>query len=345
MLTLTDCRDTNFNAQQSKNVMVQALRRQMKWLTFGSEGLPLQKFNPLRPLVHAYNTSLMDTYLSSKLDSRFAIYQDKDKAKNVKRSKCVIDLALTAYLEGRGEEHMTQGMDGAFKALAMTQIKLFLFSGHDTTSSSICYILYLLSIHPTVLERIRTEHDQVFGSDLNQAPTAITENPYRLNQLPYTVAVIKESTRLFPAASSTRAGEPGFYITDAKGRQYPTNGHLVYLISQAIHRDPAYWPHPDKFLPERWLTSPGDPLYPIKGAWRPFEHGPRSCIGLELAMIEMKIVMVLTLREFDIRAMYEDLDKQTPRKGPRTVDGERAYQIGLGQPSGDLPCRVSEAVR
>ena len=340
-----DCRDTNFNAQQSKNVMVQALRRQMKWLTFGNEGLPLQKLNPFRPLVHAYNAYLMDTYLSSKLDTRFATHRDQDKAENLKRSKCVIDLALTAYLEGRGGEQATQGMDGAFKALAMSQIKLFLFSGHDTTSSSICYILYLLSIHPTALQRVRAEHDQVFSSDLNLAATAIAENPYLINQLPYTVAVIKESTRLFPAASTTRSGEPGFYITDAKGRQYPTDGHLIYLISQAIHRDPAYWPQPDKFLPERWLASAGDPLYPVKGAWRPFEHGPRSCIGLELAMIEMKIVMILTLREFDISAVYEELDKRTPRKGPRTVDGERAYQIGLGQPSGDLPCRVSQAVR
>lgn len=336
------CRDTNFDAQQSNNVMVQALRRQMKWLTFGNEGLPLQRLNPLRPLVHAYNAFLMDRYISSKLDSRFATHQDKDNAEDLKRSKCVIDLALTAHLEGRDGKQATQGMDGAFKGLAMSQIKLFLFSGHDTTSSSICYILYLLSIHPTVLERVRTEHGQVFGSDL--AATTITKNPYLLNQLPYTVAVIKESTRLFPAASTTRSGEPGFYITD-QGRRYPTNGHLVYLISQAIHRDPAYWPHPDKFLPKRWLTSPGDPLYPIKGAWRPFEHGPRSCIGLELAMIEMKIVMILTLREFNIHAMYEELDKLTPRKGPQTVDGERAYQIGLGQPSGNLPCRVSLAVK
>ena len=260
-------------------------------------------------------------------------------------TRSVIDLALTAYSSGKLRDQTSQasqGMDVAFKILAMNQIKLFLFSGHDTTSSSICYIFYLLLIHPAILKRVRDEHNKIFGYDISQAAALITEDPYLINQLPFTVAVIKESTRLFPAASSTRAGEPDFYIKD-NGRQYPTNNTIVWLISHATHHDPSLWPHPDKFLPDRWLSPPADPLHPVKGAWRPFEYGPRSCIGQELSMIEMKTVMVLTFREFDFRAGYEELDMMKPRKGLKTVEGERAYQMAMGQPSGNLPCRVSIA--
>lgn len=321
--------------------MVEALRRQMRWLTFGNEGLPLHKYNPLRPFIHAYNTYQMDKYLLPKLYSRLATHQQEDRAR--KRNKSGIDLCLNAYATGKAGAGAIEGVDNAFQNAMMSQIKLFLFSGHDTTSSSICYIFYLLSIHPTSLTRIRAEHEQIFGSDLNRVTSVLTENPYLLNQLPYTTAVIKESTRLFPAASTTRSGVPGFYITDSNGLQYPTEGCLLYLISQAVQRDPAYWPQPDTFLPERWLTSPGDALYPVKGAWRPFEHGPRSCIGLELAMMEMKLVMVLTLREFNISVCYDEVDRHTSSKGRREVDGERAYQVQLGQPSGNLPCRVKEA--
>ena len=334
--------------------MVKALRDQMRWLTFGDEGFPLRRYHPLRPFILAYNAYQMNKYLSPYVDARFAIHLDKERTKAGSRNKSVVDLALTAYLDGKAGERKAHGMDSAFKAMVMSQIKLFLFSGLDTTSSSICYIFYNLSTHPSVLDRIRAEHDQIFGSEIRQAATLMSRDPYLLNKIPYTAAVIRETLRLFPAASTTRAGEPGFNITDARGLQYPTNGYLIWLVPQAIQRDPAFWPHPDEFLPERWLASPKEPLYPVSGAWRPFEHGPRSCIGQELSMIEMKIVMVLTLREFAISGVYEELDQLKAEaripdsqpalktgKRPRTVDGERAYQIGLGQPSGNLPCRVS----
>ena len=102
---------------------------------------------------------------------------------------------------------------------------------------------------------------------------------------------------------------------------------MVWANPQPVHRDPAYWPQPERFWPERWLEPPGDPIHPVEGAWRPFEYGPRNCIGQELAMLEMKIIMVLTLRKFSIKPVSEELDRQKPSKGVRIVNGERGYQI------------------
>ena len=327
--------------------MVNALRQQMRWMAFGSEGNPFQQYHPFRPFVHWYNTYQMNRYISPEVDARFQML--RNTSLSTERSKSVVDLALIAYLKDNPNISSSGGIDPIFKEVAINQMKLFLFSGHDTTSSTVCYVLYLLYAYPHVLSFLRKEHNDVIGPDASQVATQISENPYLLNQLPYTTAVIKESMRLFPAASTTRSGEPSFTITDPRnGLQYPADPNtLIWLVSHACQHDPAFWPHANEFLPERWMAKEGEELYTNPGAWRPFEHGPRSCIGKELSMVELKIVVCLVARRFEISTAYDELDAEVDKGGMkmgriRTVDGERAYQVGKGEPSAFLPCRVRE---
>lgn len=56
-------------------------------------------------------------------------------------------------------------------------------------------------------------------------------------------------------------------------------------------------------------------------------------------MVEMKIMLVMVAREFEISDAYGEVDAREG-KGPGTVEGERAYQVQMGQPWGNLPCRV-----
>ena len=318
--------------------MVDALRSQVRTLTFGANIKPFAAYDPMRPLLQWHNSYRMNSHLSQELDHRFKISQTGEK----RLTKSIIDLALETYTAEKPRDEL-DGMDATFKKFAMSQVKLFLFSGHDTTSSSICYVFYLLSTHQSALDSVRREHDAVFGSPLEQRKEKLEQEPFLINQLPFTLAVIKESLRLFPPLSSPRAGEPGFHVKDTDGHSFPTEGFLIWSISQAMHRDPEFWPQPDTFLPERWLVAAGDTLAPAKGAWRPFEYGPRNCIGQELAIIEMKIVLVMALQAFDFEAAYEELDRLAPIASRSTVNGERAYQVQLAQPSGDFPCRVKPA--
>lgn len=93
--------------------------------------------------------------------------------------------------------------------------------------------------------------------------------------------------------------------------------------------------------------SEGDPLYPVKGAWRPFEHGPRNCIGQEVAMMESKVIVACTVRMFEVRPGYAEWDSLRGRgsgemgKGME-VAGERAYQVlvGSAKPREGMPARV-----
>ena len=214
----------------------------------------------------------------------------------------------------------------------MAQIKVFLFSGHDTTSSSICYTLYLLSKHTSVQKSVQQELDTVFSADRSQISQRISDSPHLLNSIPYTTAVIKESLRLFPTVSSTRDGEAGFSVEDAQKRIFPTGSFLVWVNPHAIHHSPELWEQPDEFIPERWLGERRKDIK--KGAWRAFEHGPRNCIGQELAMLESKIVLCKVARDFVVRDIYEERGQK--------VNGEVAYQVQLSQPAGDLPCRLEK---
>ena len=309
----------------------------------GIELNPFVVYNPVRPIMHWYYTRRMDRYLSRVLDERFAINQETKQSTKAKRSKPVIDLALDTFnAEQTSEKSTNRGLDPTFKAYAMSQMKIFLFAGHDTTSSTLCYAYYLLSKHPKANAEICAEHDNVFGPDPTKTASLVLANPHLLSNLPYTVGVIKEVLRLFPPASSVRGGEKGFCI-NINGQQYPTEGFMVWSVHHAIGRDPRYWAHPDSFMPERWLVPEGDPLYPIKGAYRPFEFGPRNCIGQELAMLETKLIMAMSVRTFDVRADFETWDRLHPKKGPRTANGERAYQMlqGSAKPVDGFPCRVT----
>ena len=320
---------------------------QVRWCTFGAEQNPFKRYNPMRPIVHWYNSRRMNKYVTRTIDSRFAELTSGQESHPEHASKSIIDLVLTAYLSEKPLKDKLPDMDTTFKRFTMNQIKLFLFAGHDTTSSTMCYIFYILATKPEVRVQVRAEHDSVFGSETSKTALLIMADPTVLNRLPYTIAVIKEVLRMYPSVSSARIGEPDFNIVDAAtGQRFPTQDFLVWDVVQGIHRDPAYWPRPDDFVPERWLAlAPGDPLHPIKGAYRPFSHGPRNCIGQELAMMELKVFMALTARQFDITLGYEGLDQAAAAANKskdiiRTVGGERGYQISRAQPEGDLPCYV-----
>jgi cytochrome P450 len=297
------------------------------WLSFGAEPNPFDRFNPLRPLSQWYYARKMNQYLFPILEARIAALQESKS----QSGQPVIDLALLSS----SLESSSKSTDPAFKAFVAAQAKLFLFAGHDTTSATLCYIFYLLARDPQILDRVRAEHDTVFGTDVSQAADLLREQPHLVHKLTFTTAVIKETLRVYPPSSSARGGEPGFSVIDHKtGLRYPTEGCMVWSNHDIVHHDPALWHRAGEFLPDRWLVLSDDLLHPVKGAWRPFEHGPRNCIGQELTMLEAKVVLVMTLRTISIVADYGDRTEQ--------VDGEKAYQTGIGSPCLGLPCRITK---
>lgn len=62
-----------------------------------------------------------------------------------------------------------------------------------------------------------------------------------------------------------RQGIDGINITDGQGNQYPTGGTMIWILHQALHRNPAYWKRPNEFIPEHWLGGARTPTLSGKG--------------------------------------------------------------------------------
>ena len=318
--------------QTQKNKMMSAFMKQLCLIYFT---LDLHKMlNPLLPIKHwIYNRTIRNELLP--------VIQEV--ARNPEKSegpKTVLSLALKSYAEGSaGDSIPPEVIEGVIR-----NVKIFLLGGHDTTASTIAFAYYYLSEHLEAMARVRAEHDEVLGTDPAAAAERIRASPALLNKLPYTAGVVKESLRLSPPISGTARQAPrGFMLTNPRtGARYPVGEHFLVTGSVAgVQRDPRYWEEPDRFMPERWLVQdPADPYYAGRqpGAFRPFEVGPRNCIGQELAHLESRLALALTVREFDFLAMFPD---DAP-----SVFGYRGYQVHLkdgfttGHVKGRLPVKV-----
>lgn len=336
LTSVSATRDHDFKSQTQYNDMTSTLQNQLSWSTTGLEINPLDNLNVIRPLIHIYNNWRMNRYLTRQLDE----LNNSVLVKSRKFGKSIIALALKVYL---AENPSVKSIPDDFKEVAIAQTKTFLFAGHETTSS-IVFTYHLLSQHPEALVRVRAEHDAILGPLPSQAENLLRSKPELLGELRYTLATIKETLRMYPLVAVLREGQPGFALRSKAGQLFPTRGCMIWGDNYATHHNPHVWPRPKEYLPERWLCSENDPLYPPKNAWRLFERGPRNCIEQELAFTEMKLILALTIREFNIIDDYVNFDRRKGKAGNREMNGQRAYMAragGTGHPADGYPCRVS----
>lgn len=195
----------DLNAQRGHNVLLDAFSSQIRWQAQGAQYQPSELWDIRRPIVLRYNTWKMNRYINEKLEERLASSNDRGKTKHV------IDLALENYRKehGKGDVRDMTELEPEFKQAAISNLKAFLFAGHDTTASIISYSYYYLSRYPKVMAKLRAEHEDVFGPDPGTVAEQLRQNGHLLNKLEYTLAVIKEVTRLSPPASTVRKAPIG----------------------------------------------------------------------------------------------------------------------------------------
>jgi cytochrome P450 len=163
-------------------------------------------------------------------------------------------------------------------------------AGRETIANLLAWTAWLVARHPDVRARLEAEVDEVFG---DRAPDMAG-----LGRLTYQKAVLFESMRLFPPAwvVSRRCKEP-----DVLGDLAVPANSMVFVAPWVLHRDPRWFPEPDRFLPARFL--PGAPE-PPKGAYFPFGAGLRTCIGRDFAMMESQLVFARLVQRFS----WKDID-------------------------------------
>jgi cytochrome P450 len=211
---------------------------------------------------------------------------------------------LAMLMSARDEETGATMDDRQLRDEVMT---LFL-AGHETTANALAWSIWLVARHPEVEARIRAELEQALGG---RAPE-MQDVP----KLRYLSQVLDESMRLYPPAwiVARQAAEPdeilGFHVP---------KGTIVATSPYVVHRNPRYWPDPEKFDPERF--APERVQQRPRHAYFPFGAGQRMCIGNSFAMMEGVLILAMLYQRFTVKPVEGHPVVPHPRVTLRPLHG------------------------
>uniref|UniRef100_A0A665T8P7 unspecific monooxygenase n=1 Tax=Echeneis naucrates TaxID=173247 RepID=A0A665T8P7_ECHNA len=170
----------------------------------------------------------------------------------------------------------------------LSQAMAFIFAGYETSSSTLCFLAYSLATNPHIQKTLQEEIDKTF-------PEKGQPTYEGLVQMEYLDMVMNESMRLYPIGN--RLERIAKVSVEVNGVTIP-KGTATVIPVYTLHRDPALWPEPEIFKPERFSKENKDNIDPY--AFLPFGAGPRNCIGMRFALLMMKLAIVEVLQNFSI---------------------------------------------
>ncbi|KAF9576716.1 hypothetical protein EC968_005489 [Mortierella alpina] len=203
----------------------------------------------------------------------------------------------------RGNEQVGSLEDGKLTDKELKdQIMTFLAAGHDTTSTTVTWMLHVLSTHPEVQKRVREE----MLSEIGRPAEGKKLSYDALNALPYLNACVKELLRFtspVPMVAREAAEDDNILGYDIpKGTQvfvYPAALHMLKSVfgNDAEEFKPERWMDPSKMMDSQTNTKFVTP--DMSWAYVPFMVGPRNCIGSKFALIETKILLYYILIDLE----------------------------------------------
>ena len=160
-----------------------------------------------------------------------------------------------------------------------------LLAGQDSTALTLTYAWYELCRHPDLRTVVAEEAESVLGSE--------EPWPSRFDALRRTRTAVRETLRLYPPtwAVSREALEP----VSLGGYEIPAGAQMM-LPQWVLHRDARFWDAPETFDPSRWSRERDRPEY----AYFPFSGGPRLCIGMRFARLELAVALATMVHHTDL---------------------------------------------
>uniref|UniRef100_A0A0K0ED06 Cytochrome P450 n=1 Tax=Strongyloides stercoralis TaxID=6248 RepID=A0A0K0ED06_STRER len=169
----------------------------------------------------------------------------------------------------------------------LDEVQTFTFAGHDTTATAFSFLIWALSTHPDIQERLYEEICDVYEFEERDVI------PDDLTKLPYLDRVIKESLRRHPTIPIIlrKINKE----IDILGYTLPKDTNFMISIyhihfNHKIYSDPMKF-DPDRFLPENCATRDAYDYIP-------FSAGPRNCIGQKFSLFELKTLVIWVLRKY-----------------------------------------------
>ncbi|KAG8184089.1 hypothetical protein JTE90_025397 [Oedothorax gibbosus] len=174
----------------------------------------------------------------------------------------------------------------------VAQCVIFFLAGFETTASTLAFVTYYLALNQDIQDKLVKELDQAIEDGKGELTyEAVQSMRYLDNVISETLRINPPATRLDRKASADyKLGDTGIVIP---------KGTLVTIPVYAIQRDPKYFPDPEKFDPDRF--SPEQRAKRDPYTFMPFGAGPRNCVGMRFALVEVKVCLAHILSHFRIK--------------------------------------------
>jgi cytochrome P450 len=198
------------------------------------------------------------------------------------------------------------------------EVLTMLLAGHHTTGSAGAWLLYHLAIEPGLIDAVAAE-----ARDISDAFGEI--RPERLKSAALSLSVVREILRLYPSAWwFSREVKRGVNI----GGRSLAPGDTVIVSPWQLHRDPRHWAEPDRFRLDRPYTS---------RAYVPFGAGPRACVGMGVAMMELQLLALEIAATYQIANVAVDPAPQ-PRASLTLLPPHISMQFRLRERASSREC-------
>ncbi|XP_064648895.1 cytochrome P450 4F1-like [Lineus longissimus] len=193
----------------------------------------------------------------------------------------------------------------------LAEVNTFLFAGHDTTTSALCWTLYQLALEPEHQEQCRMEINEILR---HRDTDDVMWND--LTKLKYVTMCIKESMRMHTTVP---------IISRFASKDLEVEGHvipkdmLINILLFRLHMHPGVWGDPEVYRPDRFL--PDEVSKRDTYAFVPFSAGPRNCIGQNFALNELRVAVSRIVKNFKIGLDRSRPMKRMPKAVMRTENG------------------------
>ncbi|XP_013364899.1 PREDICTED: cytochrome P450 3A9-like isoform X2 [Chinchilla lanigera] len=267
---------------------VEKVKKLLKFDFFDPLFLLVVLFPFLTPVLDALNISMFPRDVTDFFKKSVARMKESRLKEKQKHRVDFLQLMINSQNSKDTESH---------KALSdlelVAQSIIFIFGGYETTSSVLSFVMYTMATHPDIQKKLQQEIDTILP---NKTPATYDA----LVQMEYLDMVVNEILRLYPIAG--RLERTCKKDVEINGVVIP-KGSLVMIPIYALHRDPKYWKEPEEFRPERFSKKNKDDINPY--IYLPFGTGPRNCIGMRFALINMKLAIIRVLQNFSFQTCKE----------------------------------------
>ncbi|XP_020113703.1 cytochrome P450 86A1-like [Ananas comosus] len=269
-------------------------------LTFGKDPETLSPDNPFANAFDAATEATLQRFLFPGVFWRLKKALGVGSERSLKRSLEVVDHYMTEAIAARrqtpSDDLLSRFMKkGDFPADVLQWIALnFVLAGRDTSSVALSWFFWTVMQRPDVEHKVLREIATVLRETRGDDTERWTEEPLdfdELERLVYLKAALAETLRLYPSVPQ----DSKYAVADdvlPDGTRVPAGSAITYSIYSVGRMEGIWGKDCMEFRPERWLSAQGDRFEPAKDAYRfvAFNGGPRTCLGKDLAYLQMKSI-------------------------------------------------------